>query len=185
MDKIYLSLGSNVGNTIEQMHRALFSLSQLPHTGALMVSGGYITSPVGYEDQEDFLNLCCSLETNLSLPDFHRYTKQMEEDFGRVKTIVNGPRLIDIDLLFHSSGEKLATETLIIPHPRLFQRAFVLAPLTEIFPHSHLLGQDIKKCLQKALETQQIRRLENPLFGNLANHFINGTLSNIVASLIG
>ena len=105
MNELYLSLGTNIGNTVANMHRALLSLSQLPKTGPLTVSSGWITAPVDAPPQNDFLNLCCSVEIDCPPEIFHRYTKQLETEFGRVKTEHNGPRIIDIDLLFLSSGE--------------------------------------------------------------------------------
>lgn len=176
MNKIWLSLGTNIGNTIANMQRALLSLSQLPHVRPGLVSSAYITAPVGYAAQNDFLNLCCFIETDLPLEVFHRYTKQIEEDFGRVKTILNGPRIIDIDLLFLSSQEKIATETLLLPHPRFFERAFVLAPLSEIAETDCVCGHTLSTCLEKALKTQPIRKENRILFGNLMNQFINHTL---------
>lgn len=176
MNELYLSLGTNIGNTVANMHRALLSLSQLPKTGPLTVSSGWITAPVDAPPQNDFLNLCCSVEIDCQPEIFHRYTKQLEAEFGRVKTEHNGPRIIDIDLLFLSSGETIRTETLLIPHPRLFERAFVLAPLLEIYKNETLFGRRLDDCLKTALKTQRIEKLNRPLFGCLLNQFVNHAL---------
>lgn len=176
MNKIALSLGTNIGNTTANMQRALLSLSQLPHVKPGLISSAYITAPVGYENQNDFLNLCCFVETDLPTDIFHSYTKQIEDDFGRIKTVLNGPRIIDIDLLFLSSGEKIETDTLLIPHPRLFERAFVLAPLSEIAGSDIICGHSITACLSESLKTQRIEKNEKLLFGNILNQFVNHTL---------
>lgn len=176
MNKIALSLGTNIGNTVANMHRALLSLSQLPHVRPGLISSAYITAPVGYADQNDFLNLCCFVETDLPVEQFHRYTKQIEADFGRIKTIPNGPRIIDIDLLFLSSRETVETDTLLIPHPRLFERAFVLAPLSEISDSDTVYGNSLSECLRTVIQSQPIAKADRLLFGNLMNQFVNHTL---------
>lgn len=176
MNKIALSLGTNIGNTTANMQRALLSLSQLPHVRPGLISSAYITAPVGYADQNDFLNLCCFVETDLPIDLFHRYTKQIEADFGRIKTVLNGPRIIDIDLLFLSSEEEIETETLLIPHPRLFERAFVLAPLSEIVERDIICGHSITACLREALKTQSVEKKKSFLFGNILNQFVNHAL---------
>lgn len=176
MNKIALSLGTNIGNTVANMHRALLSLSQLPHVRPGLISSAYITAPVGYTDQDNFLNLCCFIETDLPIEQFHSYTKQIETDFGRIKTILNGPRIIDIDLLFLSSQETVTTDTLLIPHPRLFERAFVLAPLSEIVDSDVICNRSLSACLRESIKTQSISKADKLLFGNLMNQFVNHTL---------
>lgn len=176
MNKIALSLGTNIGNTVANMHRALLSLSQLPHVRPGLISSAYVTAPVGFTDQDDFLNLCCFIETDLPIEQFHCYTKQIESDFGRIKTVPNGPRIIDIDLLFLSSQKTVTTDTLLIPHPRLFERAFVLAPLSEITDCDFVCNRSLSAFLREAVKTQPISKCDKLLFGNLMNQFINHTL---------
>jgi GTP cyclohydrolase-4 len=131
MAKVYLGLGSNVGNRARNIYSALRRLQdeiQLDRISSL-----YETQPVGYTDQPRFLNLVCAGETHLSPEDLLVLAKRIEREMGRKQGIRFGPRIIDIDVLFY---EDLIMDTpqLEIPHPRLAERGFVLIPLNEVAP---------------------------------------------------
>ena len=97
------------------------------------VSSIYETEPVGYNEQPFFLNMACHIATDLDPYELLRLVKKVEEEMGRVPDFPNSPRLIDIDILFY--GDRVVeTADLIIPHPRLHERAFVLIPLSELTP---------------------------------------------------
>ena len=91
------------------------------------------TEPVGFLDQGKFLNAVLKGTTQLSPFDLLKQTQSIEEKLGRIKTIPNGPRTIDIDILFYDH-EKISTPHLTIPHPRMWERDFVVRPLNEIEP---------------------------------------------------
>ncbi len=129
-----VSLGSNVEPRAEYLQRAVEALGHLPCTHLVKESSVIETEPVDvpseYKDQK-FLNQVVVLETALSPLDFSRRMHAIEDALGRVRTVKNGPRTIDVDLI-DFNGLKLDTEELTLPHPRAKERAFVMAPLKEL-----------------------------------------------------
>jgi 2-amino-4-hydroxy-6-hydroxymethyldihydropteridine diphosphokinase len=125
----YLGLGSNLGDRAANIARAVQLLSDAGRM--LAVSSLYETEPWGIRDQPMFLNAACLLETDLSPEQLFGAIKTIEHDMGRVPTVRWGPRLIDIDILLYDDVV-LSLPDLIIPHPRLHERSFVLIPLREI-----------------------------------------------------
>ncbi len=128
---IYLSTGSNLGNRDQNLASALASLSDIISVSA--VSSIYETEPWGYADQPAFLNQVVAGTSPLDPPSIHALIQHIETGLGREPTFRYGPRLIDIDILSIGSLV-LDTPQLIIPHPRMQERAFVLVPLAEIAP---------------------------------------------------
>jgi 2-amino-4-hydroxy-6-hydroxymethyldihydropteridine diphosphokinase len=141
MSKIYLGLGTNLGGTESNLEQALQLLSE--NITILKKSSRYETEPVGFKDQPWFLNMVVEAETGLPPEDLLCFTQGIEKQMKRVKTIVNGPRIIDIDILLYGD-ESVETENLVIPHPRMTQRAFVMVPLYEISPELIISGKSIK-----------------------------------------
>ena len=131
MNQIYLSLGSNIGQRRANLERAVAHLSQCVTSTA--VSPLYETFAWGVTDQPDFLNLCVAATTTLSPIDLLIFVKKIESMMGREPTVRWGPRLIDIDIIFYNDLI-LHDDNLTIPHPRLAERAFVLAPLADLAP---------------------------------------------------
>jgi 2-amino-4-hydroxy-6-hydroxymethyldihydropteridine diphosphokinase len=156
MATAYLSLGSNLGRREANIASALKMLGQ--EAWILKVSSLYETEPVGYKDQPWFLNCVCSVETDLSPQALLKFVKAIERKLGLREDIRFGPRLIDIDILFYD-GLILDSPDLIIPHPRLVGRAFVLLPLREIAPElvHPLLRATIEELWQKAENLEGIR----------------------------
>lgn len=139
METVYLGLGTNLGDRLAMLRATLGEIAAL---GTLFaVSSVYETEPWGDSDQPRFLNLCCALRTDLAPEALHAKLKDLEQRLGRRQTRRWGPRVIDIDLLTYG-GRTVATERLTIPHPRIAQRAFVLAPLAEIAPALRIPGLD-------------------------------------------
>lgn len=132
MSIAYLSLGSNLGDRLDMLSRAVRSLEQ-PGTRVLQVSSVYETAPQGKTDQPDFLNIAVRVETALAPPDLLVHVQQVELALGRVRTVRWGPRTVDIDILLYG-GEIVAWPELELPHPRMLERAFVLIPLLELDP---------------------------------------------------
>ena len=97
------------------------------------ISSFYETTPVGYADQPDFINAVAEIKTNLPPLLLLRLAKDIEKKMGRKKTFPNGPRIIDIDVLLYE-GKAIKTRQLVIPHPQMYHRSFVLGPLHEIAP---------------------------------------------------
>ena len=133
--KVFIALGSNIGNLEENLNTALEKLAQFAEVKK--VSSFYITKPQGFLQQADFLNGVCLLETNLAPQDLLKKLKEIEVKMGRKKTFKDGPRLIDLDIIYYDDIV-LNTQTLTIPHPRAHQRLFVMQGMLEIAPkHLH------------------------------------------------
>lgn len=131
MAKIYLSIGTNVGDRKANLVQAVSRLA--PEIFPNLISPVYETKPVGLAEQPDFYNIALAGDTALAPYDVLAHLKRIEADMGREKTVANGPRVIDLDLLYY---DDLAyeSEELAIPHPRRVGRAFVYAPLADIAP---------------------------------------------------
>ena len=131
MSLMYLSLGSNLNDRYANLQRAIAALQK--HFTITAISPVYLTEPWGDTDQPAFLNICVAAATTTPPLDALRLIKALEADMGREPTRRWGPRLIDIDILFYDKLI-LADQELTIPHPRIAERAFVLAPLADIIP---------------------------------------------------
>jgi 2-amino-4-hydroxy-6-hydroxymethyldihydropteridine diphosphokinase len=127
----YLGIGSNLGDRKKNIKRALEILENIEGIRIEKVSKIYETEPLGGPPQGEFLNGVIKIKTSLSPFQLLRILKRIEKDLGRKKRVRFGPREIDLDILFYG-GKIINTRTLKIPHPRIFEREFVLKPLTEI-----------------------------------------------------
>lgn len=136
--EVVISFGSNMGDREETISAALRCIDCHEDISIRRVSSLYETEPVGYADQSDFLNGVAILDTYLEPLDLLHYLQKIELDLHRVRTIKNGPRTIDLDILTIDKIESKNSE-LILPHPRMYERAFVLVPMKEL----GLYGSDI------------------------------------------
>jgi 2-amino-4-hydroxy-6-hydroxymethyldihydropteridine diphosphokinase len=127
-----LGIGSNLGDRLESLNRAVAALGNLPGTRILALSKVYETDPVGYAEQPCFLNAALRLETELSPAALLGACLGIEAALGRKRNFTNGPRAIDIDLLLYE-GVASANAELTLPHPRMLERAFVLVPLADLY----------------------------------------------------
>ena len=130
MPKVYLSLGSNIGSKEKNLNKAISLLKTTPSIHCVISSSFYLTEPQGYKNQEDFLNCVISLETNLDPLNLLKLCQHIESKLKRVRLFKWGPRIIDLDILLYDNI-KINLQNLIIPHPRMLERAFVLVPLSE------------------------------------------------------
>jgi 2-amino-4-hydroxy-6-hydroxymethyldihydropteridine diphosphokinase len=154
MPIVYLALGTNLGDRLENLRAAVHALA--PSVRVTALSSVYETSPWGYTDQPAFLNMALAAETDLEPLALIAFLKKLETDLGREKTFRNGPRLIDMDILFYDDL-RLDEPGLVIPHPRLQERAFVLVPLNDIAPNliHPELGRAVRDLL-KDVETKGV-----------------------------
>lgn len=132
--KIYLSLGSNMGDKRKNLLEAIERIGKLENTEVIKSSTILETEPFGYVEQDNFLNACLEVKTLMTGQEFLKAILQIELDMGRVREIKWGPRIIDIDILFYDR-EVIEDENLAVPHPWICEREFVLDPLSEIAPN--------------------------------------------------
>jgi len=145
---IFLALGANVGNKKENIELAVELLQQkITITKRAPI---YETKPWGYTQQGNFLNSAMKGTTNLNPEELLQFAKEVEQKIGRVKRFQNGPREIDIDILFYDAAVIHETD-LQIPHPRLTERDFVLQPLDDIDPN--FIHPILRKTVRELLTT--------------------------------
>lgn len=131
MSTAFVGIGTNMGNRMQNIENALNALNLVPNTKVLAVSNIYETLPWGYAQQPNFLNGVIKLKTTLSPQALLGALLGIEAAMGRVRTLKNGPRVLDLDLLTFDN-EVINTKELTLPHPFMLQREFVLKPLTEL-----------------------------------------------------
>lgn len=129
----YIGLGSNIGDREYQLNRALELLKSAEKVEVTTVSSFYNTAPVGYEQQPDFLNAVVEIMTTLSADDLLELCSKIEKELKRERIIRWGPRTIDLDILLFGNSV-INEKDLVIPHPRMHERKFVMEPLNEIAP---------------------------------------------------
>lgn len=132
--KIYLSLGSNMGDKRKNLLKAIELIGKLENTEVIKTSTILETEPFGYLEQDNFLNACLEVKTLMTAQEFLKSILKIELDMGRVREIKWGPRIIDIDILFYDN-EIIGEDNLSVPHPWICERKFVLDPLSEIAPN--------------------------------------------------
>ncbi|MCC2110491.1 MAG: 2-amino-4-hydroxy-6-hydroxymethyldihydropteridine diphosphokinase [Hyphomicrobiales bacterium] len=141
-----IALGSNVGDAAGNLDRAVAAIAASPEIRIDAVSPYYRTAPWGVTDQDWFVNACIAVDTTLSPRDLLARCLEIETEMGRVRDRRWGPRLIDLDLLYY--GDLAIDEPgLVVPHPHLFDRAFVLRPLADIRPDRIVQGRRIADAL--------------------------------------
>lgn len=127
----YVSLGSNLGDRLGNLSRAIDAVAHVPDTHVAKVSRAYESEAAYLEDQPPFLNAVIEVETDLEAHALFDHLRNIEDEMGRVREEDKGPRTIDLDLLLFGD-EEINTDVLTVPHPGLLERDFVLTPLLEI-----------------------------------------------------
>ena len=148
-ERVYLSLGGNIGDPVQAMGEALRMLDADDWTEIVAVSSLYRTPPWGNTDQPDFLNAAAEIHTGRSPRELLDLCLEAERKLKRVRAERWGPRVVDLDILVF--GDRTIHEPgLEIPHPRMLERAFVLVPLAEIAPNFSVKGQTLSRRLAVA-----------------------------------
>ena len=158
MTRAFVALGSNLDDPAAQIRAALAALAISPGVSLQRASSLYRTAPVGYLDQPDFINAVAEIDSTLSPTALLALLFDLEARFGRVRSFRNAPRVLDLDLLWFD-GERRSGPALILPHPRMHERAFVLIPLNEIAPDLPLDGQGTVRELAARIDAGGIERL--------------------------
>lgn len=148
IEKAYVALGSNMGDASANLDEAIRALDLVPGVTVTKVSRYYVTEPWGLKEQPDFTNACCEVETTLSPEALLGVCLGIEAGMGRVRTIRNGPRIIDLDLLLYGTSTR-NTEELVLPHPRMGEREFVLLPLNDVAEDGKIGSFDVAAALEK------------------------------------
>lgn len=152
--KYLISLGSNVGNGLENISKAIMLLEDSNIT-VNEYSSVYCSSPVDFVSQADFVNVSAIIDAELSPEELLVKLKEIEKEMGRIKTIPKGPRNIDLDILFWEKGTH-SSKTLTIPHKEAMNRLFVIFPTLEILGSSDVFENE-KSSLQDSLENKKER----------------------------
>jgi len=161
--KVYLGLGSNLGNRIQNLTRAVEEIAAVATVNA--VSSVYETAPVGMESGEDFLNCAMAIQTEDDPPLLIVTLNAIEKKLGRRHPSHLEPRLIDIDILMYR-GLSYHDHTVTVPHPGLPHRRFVLEPLNEIAPTAvhPVIGKTVASLLRQCHDQHRVVRTDQPVF---------------------
>ncbi len=154
----FIGLGSNIGDRYSYLMQAIQFLRDVEKILVVNVSSVYETDPVGYEDQDLFLNMVIEVKTDLTAEELLEVCMSIERRLDRKREIRWGPRTIDLDILLFNQ-ENIETENLIVPHPQMLNRAFVTVPLLEIrpeiiFPRN---GKPLVLCIKQLPDTEGVR----------------------------
>ncbi len=158
MSRAHVALGSNLSSPRIQIARAFDALEALPGTRLLARSSLYLSAPISEIPQPDYVNAAALLETSLSPLDLLDALFAIEACFGRVRSLPNAPRTLDLDLLLYDD-RMFSDDRLKIPHPRMHERLFVLLPLLEIDPDCEIPGIGRAADLIGALGNQTIAKV--------------------------
>ena len=154
----YVALGANLEAPVAQVKAGIAALAALPRTRLIAQSSLYRTAPVGYADQPDYINAVAAVETALAARELLDALLAIELEHGRVRKFANAPRTLDLDVLLYGAAQ-VREEGLTIPHPRMHERAFVLAPLAEIAPRCTIPGRGAVDDLLRGLDAGGVTRL--------------------------
>ena len=156
--RAFIGLGANLGEPEAQVRRAIAALGTFPRSRLLAASSLYRSAPVGVGEQPDFINAVAEVETALGARALLEELLTAEARFGRERPTPGAPRTLDLDLLLYGD-EVIAAPGLVVPHPRMHERAFVLMPLAEIAPEVSIPRKGSVKTLLAACRNQEIRKI--------------------------
>lgn len=160
---VFISLGSNMGNRLNFLKFGVRSLINDVNVSIRNGSSVYETTPVGLLEQADFLNMVVEIETTYTPLELLRCTQEIQEKAGRKFNIRWGPRTLDLDILLYNQ-ENIEMEQLTIPHPRMYERGFVIIPLKEIAADLYFkfVNKSIQQVYQELLDKEGVRLWRNP-----------------------
>jgi 2-amino-4-hydroxy-6-hydroxymethyldihydropteridine diphosphokinase len=153
-----VAIGANLADPARQVEEAFLDLAHLRATRLVARSALYRTAPVGAPGQPDYVNACALLETSLGPRDLLEALLAIEREHGRVRDIANGARTLDLDIILYGDSV-IAEPGLAIPHPRAHERAFVLAPLADVWPDARIPGRGDVATLLAGTAGQRIERI--------------------------
>lgn len=161
MKRVYIALGSNIEPMLEYLDRAISAIDKCEKITVIEQSSVYQTVPKGYTDQDDFYNMVITVRTELTPRELLNELHIIEQTLHRKRTIKNGPRTIDLDII--TFNQLIMNEDdLIIPHPRMNERAFVLVPFAEIDADFRVAGLDQSvKVLKQELSSEELDEVKN------------------------
>ena len=155
MEDVYIALGSNIVDREAYLLRALKMFRKTGQVSLTGLSGIYQTAPVGYTEQEPFLNMVCRLGVSIGPFELLEMLLDIETALERKRTIRWGPRTIDLDMLLYGN-EKIHAPLLTVPHPCMFERAFVLVPLRDVYPFETLEGASLTERIASCYDREGI-----------------------------
>lgn len=159
MRKALIGIGSNIGDRKAHIDTAVDALNHIPSVKVLKMSSLYETTPWGYVNQENFYNGVIEVETALSPTALLGVCLGIEAGVGRIREIKNGPRVLDLDLLLYDGSESMTAE-LTLPHPRMFERDFVLIPLKELYPDMKVYKYNLEHYYEFLQEENNVTKLK-------------------------
>lgn len=156
MARAFIGIGGNLGDAKQRVRDAITALDRLPQTALIAASSLYRTAPVGYLDQPDFINAVAEIDTDLEPHALLDALQDLENRHGRKRSFKDAPRTLDLDVLLYDA-RLMDDARLTVPHPRMHERAFVLAPLVEIAPQCAIPGRGpaaewLARCADQAIE---------------------------------
>lgn len=154
----YIALGSNLGDRFNYLKKSILLLENHEKIKVVNTSSIYETEPVGYADQDQFLNMAVQVSTSLDPLALLDVCLKIENELGRKREVRWGPRTLDLDILLYNH-ENIETENLTIPHPRMTERAFVILPLLEMDPNMMLpmMEEPLKSFLKSKPDQEGVR----------------------------
>lgn len=158
MKLVTIALGSNLDQPAIQLNNAMTQIANLSGVTVLRTSSFYQTKPIGYVEQDDFVNAVLQANTSLSAEALLLALQGIENDFGRIRTFQNAPRTLDLDIVDYAH-EVHNSPVLTLPHPRAHERGFVMVPLAEIAPDYCLGEHPCAADLAQALQEQGVEKL--------------------------
>jgi 2-amino-4-hydroxy-6-hydroxymethyldihydropteridine diphosphokinase len=159
MARAIIGLGANLGDPVAQLRAAIDAIGRLPRTRMVLASSFYRTAPIGFGAQPDFVNAAVAIDTGLEPRALLEALRAIEVAAGRERSFKDAPRTLDLDLLLYA--DRLIDEPeLVVPHPRMHERAFVLAPLVEIEPDAVVPGRGRAADLLARCADQGIRKFD-------------------------
>lgn len=157
----FVGIGANLGAREKQVREAALDLAELAGTQVIALSSLYRSAPVGYKEQPDFINAVARIDTTLSPRALLEALLAIERRHGRRREFANSPRTLDLDVLLYGA-EVVHEPGLTIPHPRMYERAFVVVPLVEIAPDAVVPGRGCARDLLAGVNAASVRKLEVP-----------------------